>query len=197
MLKKKGRGSYYRKFLLNAYNAKTSNNKRRFPKIEMLSTAHGEMVGDRSYLPGLSPKNNDNNKSCVVKIIGPVVERDANGNHRLRVFNKKPQEKTDTLHVGKTKNGHSILLKLTYNKVNILFGGDLNTPAEMFLLNHYTGLDVYNEGQVKTKDIIEKGRNVFGVDIAKACHHGSADFSDIFLACINPVATNLQYRTLS
>lgn len=42
---------------------------------------------------------------------------------------------------GKTKNGHAVVLKLEYRGVKILLGGDLNTPAEEYLLRHYTGLD--------------------------------------------------------
>ena len=36
-------------------------------------------------------------------------------------------------------NGHSVLLRLHYEKFKVLFGGDLNDKAEKFLLGNYTG----------------------------------------------------------
>ncbi|MEM7189289.1 MAG: hypothetical protein AAF439_06730 [Pseudomonadota bacterium] len=158
---------------------------RRFPKIEMLSTRHGEIVDGKSYLPGFGP---DNAKGCTIQVIGPIVE-DADGGPALRTFTDKPRQTTTSMNAGKTKNGHSVLLKLNYGAVNLLFGGDLNSSAEMFLLSHYTGLDVYDAGEVSAADIIAAGRPIFQSDVAKACHHGSADFTDSFLGCINAAAT--------
>jgi hypothetical protein len=37
--------------------------------------------------------------------------------------------------------------------------------------------------------VVEAARKVFQVDVAKSCHHGSADFSDLFLEAVNPIAT--------
>lgn len=34
-----------------------------------------------------------------------------------------------SMDTGKTKNGHSVLLRLEYRDLSVLFGGDLNTPA--------------------------------------------------------------------
>lgn len=184
--KSSGRPKQFPDLLNRAITAKTKTGKRRFPNVAMLSTAHGERHGARSYLPGFGP---DNAAGCVIEIIGPVVEPDRSGKPRLRVFSEAPVEKTTSLDTGKTKNGHSVLLKLAYGNLGILFGGDLNSSAEMFLLQHYTGLPVYDAGQVSRDEIVQAGRAVFSVDIAKACHHGSADFTDIFLACINPAAT--------
>jgi hypothetical protein len=152
----------------------------------MLSTAHGEIHNDRSYLPGFGPGNPT---ACTIEVIGPVVEPDNQGVRRLRTFAGKAAKSTKELNTGKTKNGHSVLLRLSYKHTSILFGGDLNSPAEMFLLQHYTGLSVYDAGSVSDETIVEAGRPVFGADITKACHHGSADFTDVFLSCINPAAT--------
>lgn len=181
-----GRAKQFPQLLNSAQTAKTTNNKRRFPNIAMLSTAHGEMHGGKSYLPGFGPHNAP---GCVIEILGPVIEPDAQGSPRLRTFDDEPEAKTTAMDAGKTKNGHSILLKLTYKNTTVLFGGDLNSPAEMFLLQHYTGLPVYQAGAVSDQDIIQAARPVFGADIAKSCHHGSADFTDVFLACVNPAAT--------
>ena len=53
----------------------------------------------------------------------------------------------------------------------------------MFLLNHYTG------GETDEAVLIAAGRTVFGCDVAKCCHHGSADFTETFLKAVLPVAT--------
>jgi len=169
------------------HDAVTAKNgtKRRFPTIQMLSTQHGEIHSEGSFLPGHGP---DNANGCTVQILGPVVE-DVAGDPALRTFSKKPKESTTELDTGKTKNGHSVLLKLNYKNVSVLFGGDLNSSAEMFLLHHYTGLPVYDRTEVRTDEVVEAAKPTFRVDIAKSCHHGSADFTDHFLETVNSVAT--------
>lgn len=114
-----------------------------------------------------------------------------------------------------TKNGHSIVLKLTYEKLAVMLGGDLNTQAQNFLLNLYAGApaktssvedkiakleaegdDISGDDKVKlhkarTKlaEIVGMARQTFQVDVAKACHHGSSHVIDTFLAALNPVVT--------
>lgn len=171
--------------LLNdAVTAKDAG-KRRFPNIQMLSTKHGEIHPEGSFLPGYGPDNVD---GCFIQIIGPVVE-DIAGSSALRTFSKKPKETTTEMDTGKTKNGHSVLLKLNYKDVSMLFGGDLNSSAEMFLLGQYTGLPVYDSTLVRTDEVVEAAKPTFRVDIAKSCHHGSADFTDHFLETVNAAAT--------
>ena len=162
-----------------------SGRKRRFPSVEMLSNEHGEVHPEGTFLPGYGP---DNKQGCTIEILGPIIE-DVSGNPALRSFARKPKEKTTDLDTGKTKNGHSIILKLKYNSFSMLLGGDLNSSAEMFLLGHYTGLDVYDSTTVRTDQVVEAAAPTFQVDMAKACHHGSADFTDHFLETINAAAT--------
>jgi beta-lactamase superfamily II metal-dependent hydrolase len=69
-----------------------------------------------------------------------------------------------------TINGHSLLLRLTYGDRTFLLGGDLNIPSEEYLLNEW-------------------GPGVFRVDVAKACHHGSSEFTIPFLEAVKPRAT--------
>lgn len=159
---------------------------RRCPNIAMLSTMHGEMVDGKSYLPGFSPNNED---GCMIRVIGPVVEPDAQGKPRLRTFAEKPRKKTTSMDSGKTKNGHSILLRLEYKNLRLLFGGDLNSSAEMFLLQHYTGIDVFDDELENLNEVIEEAKPIFEVDVAKSCHHGSADFTDSFLKTVSAAAT--------
>ncbi|MBV2124664.1 MAG: hypothetical protein KUF75_05910 [Candidatus Thiodiazotropha sp. (ex Ctena orbiculata)] len=171
--------------LLNDAVTAKDGRKRRFPNIQMLSTKHGEIHPEGSFLPGYGPDNAD---GCAIQILGPVVE-EMTGSPALRTFSKKPREKTTELDTGKTKNGHSILLKLNYKDVSVLFGGDLNSSAEMFLLGNYTGLPVYDPTQVRTDEVVNAAKPIFAVDIAKSCHHGSADFTDHFLETVNAAAT--------
>ena len=72
---------------------------------------------------------------------------------------------------GKTINGHSLLVKITFGDCTFLFGGDLNTLSENYLMQKY--------GQ----------SNPFEVDVAKSCHHGSSDFTEAFMDKVKPYAT--------
>ncbi len=69
-----------------------------------------------------------------------------------------------------TRNGHSLILKLLFGEHSFLFGGDLNIPAQLHLLEHYGS------------------ENPFECDVAKACHHGSSDFHVDFLKKVKPHA---------
>ncbi len=81
------------------------------------------------------------------------------------------------------------MLRLTYGKVSFLLGGDLNIPAEEYLLEHYTGEAVPPRSVQDEERLVKKARRVFESDFAKSCHHGSADFSELFLKGVNPYAT--------
>ena len=181
-----GRPKEFPDLLNTAREAKDQAGTRRFGDIAMLSTAHGEIADGKSYLSGHAPGNQS---GCEIEIVGPVVEPDNAGKPRLRTFSSKPQEKTAGMNVGKTKNGHSVLLRLEYRKLTLLLGGDLNSPAEMFLLSHATGRNAIDADEDAQKEIVEEASAVFGADVAKACHHGSADFTDLFLNVVKPAAT--------
>lgn len=43
---------------------------------------------------------------------------------------------------GRTKNGHSIILKLTIGNLRLLLGGDLNSSSEEYLLKCFTNKDI-------------------------------------------------------
>lgn len=72
---------------------------------------------------------------------------------------------------GKTINGHSLVLKATFGQRTMMFGGDLNAQSEEYIMSKYP--DVHP----------------LEVDVAKACHHGSSDFSEEFMGKVNPYAT--------
>jgi len=133
--------------------------------IEMLST-------DDKYLPGY-----ESGKALSIQVLGPVPQTHQ-GKLYLRWLGN----------VGKTKNGNSIMLRIKYNDVSVLLGGDLNSEAEYYLLNHYTGMQSPPETDEEEK-YIEKARKSFESDVGKSCHHGSSDFTEFLLQSINPAAT--------
>ena len=117
--------------------------------------------------------------SARIEVLGPVIERKGK-KARLRQFGDKPGD--GGFDKGKTKNGHSVLLKLTYGNLNVIFGGDLNRPSEDFLLRHYGKID---DAAPLSKAVAE-ARKRFASDILKCCHHGSADVTDEFIEAVSP-----------
>lgn len=129
--------------------------------------------GEATYLPGY-----EEDKPISIEVLGPVAEK-AGSKWGLRWFGD----------VGKTKNGHSVVLKLRFGVISVLLGGDLNIPSEQLLLTHHTGLHLPDNDPAAEDAVIAEARKVLECDFAKACHHGSADFSDLFLRSVNPMAT--------
>lgn len=172
----------------NEFGNIADDEKRKFPQVmsaavknpkikafHMLSTEHGELEDGKSYVPGFAPSGN---KGYTIEVVAPVVEA-KNGKPRLRVLGS----------YGETKNGHSVVLRLRYDKFSILFGGDLNRKAEEFLLSHYAGLAEFPEkGSQAYKDMIADASAAFRADVMKVCHHGSSDVTEAFLETVNPAA---------
>lgn len=112
-----------------------------------------------------------------IEVLGPVTHPGA-GTRFLALeepperakHKKAPAQQFGYSH-SHTRNGHSIVLRLQFGAHSILLGGDLNIPAEKLLLEHHGD------------------NNAFRVDVAKACHHGSSDFSTVFLKRVTPQAT--------
>ncbi len=156
-------------------------------------------IMDKSTAPkqalrsGFAPIYEDN--GMKMEIMGPVAEN-INGKDALPVFGSDK---------GKTKNGHSVVIKLTIGHLRLLLGGDLNTESEYYLIQHYSGIDIADiKSQLKKKSLsaskrkelesqleeaVLKARKALEVDIAKSCHHGSADFTSEFLRVLNPIVT--------
>ena len=152
----------------------------RVGQIEMLSTVHGAVEDDRSWLPGFSPSVSP---ELTIEVLGPVVEPDQQGRPRLRWFGTEPGP-TVNGNDGKTKNGHSVLFRLKYRDLSLFFGGDLNLPAEHFLLRNYAGVGP----DQPLSAAIGPASLRFRSDVMKSCHHGSADVSDEFLRAVDPFA---------
>ncbi|GGY00679.1 MBL fold metallo-hydrolase [Massilia dura] len=126
-----------------------------------------------TYMPGHEP-----GEDLVVNVLGPAPETVA-GKKALRWFGD----------VGKTKNGHSVALHLNYRNVRVFLGGDLNIESSRHLLEAHTGLGGYPADAAQEQALVEAARPWFESDIAKACHHGSADTLLPLIRAINPVAT--------
>ena len=144
---------------------KTALSSGRVNEVRMLSALD-------AHLPGYD------NGDLVISVDGPVPEK-LGRQLALRRFGDD----------GKTKNGHSVILKLRYKNVSMLLGGDLNEPAERYLLESYTGLNPSPTTAADRQALVDAARATFECDIAKSCHHGSGDFADEFMQALNPLAT--------
>lgn len=165
----------------------TSQSPKNGQYIKMLKKTTAEKIGIWAGLPDLGTD------STEMKILGPVTN----------TIEAKPALPVFDSNKGRTKNGHSIILKLTLGKVKMLLGGDLNEPAEDHLMQFYTGADLPAlRKALKSADPIQRqnapnairaavlqARTVFQTDIAKSCHHGSSDFTSEFMDALNPIAT--------
>jgi beta-lactamase superfamily II metal-dependent hydrolase len=139
----------------------------RIADIRMLCSEDG-------FLPGY-----EEGKALKIQVLGPVPEKGPHGERMLRRFGSD----------GETVNGHSVILRLCYGNVVIMLGGDLNVPSEKYLLSHYTGLDPDPTTPDEEERLISFARRTFESDIAKACHHGSADLCERYLQAVNSMAT--------
>jgi len=153
---------------------KTAIDKNVVGDFQPLSTVHGQPEFDRSWMPGFAPSDP---RDYEIEVLGPVVET-TNGARSLRRFGDP----------GKTKNGHSVILRLSYKGFRVLFGGDLNTPAEKFLLTHYAGLTAWPKDTAGRAAMVATARLRFRSEAMKVCHHGASDVTDEFLEAVDPAA---------
>ncbi len=123
------------------------------------------------------------NEGITVKVLGPI-EDTVNGRPALQLFKNPLKELPEaqgeaigtnlnlskSYSVSHTINGHSLVLLFEYGNVRLLLTGDINKQAQVRML---TGTATAN---VPTR-----------VDVLKAPHHGSADFSTAFLQQLQPV----------
>ena len=125
---------------------------------EQITTVQRVHAGT-GFLPGFGP---DGSGGPTLKVLGPVERETSAGVKGL------PDFKENSLNT----NGNSVLLRLDFGKARIALTGDLNTPAQRVLLDHWSA----------QLDELE-------CDVAKACHHGSDDISVKFLEAMNPAVT--------
>ena len=178
--KKKNRGGkIYPNMLKRAIDAK------HIGEIKALTTVHGTSEDGKTWMPGFAPSNDG---PITIEVLGPVVEADGAGKPRLRAFGAAAT--STSMNDGKTKNGHSVLLRLDFNGFRVLFGGDLNTPSETFLMLWYGNGQTVPEPlsgddplfkKIGDKAVIKAAKERLAVDLMKTCHHGAADVTEEFL----------------
>jgi len=134
-----------------------ANNEGRLTKAQRITSRDETLPGFRAQGP----------EKLLVEVLGPIPTSDS-GKVEYVTFpdpHDHPSIEPSSSH---TRNGHSVVLKLRFGNHSFLFGGDLNIPAEKHLLKEY------------------ENDNPFQVDVAKACHHGSSDFTIKFLKKVCP-----------
>lgn len=150
----------------------------------------------------------DDSASISLRVLGPLAEKITHLGETRKCLRRLGNE-------GVTKNGHSVILKLKYERLSIMLGGDLNKQSQDFLLQQYTSVaskasslekkakklaakgnsvsesekNELKATQAKLDVIVSEARTVFECDVTKACHHGSSHFVDTFLRVINAAAT--------
>jgi beta-lactamase superfamily II metal-dependent hydrolase len=103
-----------------------------------------------------------------IDVLGPIVES-VQGKPALKYLRTPGSSSLSASH---TVNGHSVVLRLTYGNVRVLFGADLNQESEEQLLQRTRADHISLESEV-----------------LKVPHHGSADFSPAILEAIRPVVS--------
>ena len=115
----------------------------------------------------------------AVEVLGPL-ETQA-GNVSGLAFLAEPKEGKPLAHLdfepgslsaSHTINGHSVVLRLQFGNVRMLFAGDLNNAAEEALLAEHAA-----------------GRIDLESEVLKVPHHGSHEFAPGFLAAVSPVVS--------
>ena len=152
---------------------------KRVDNVAMLSNESGTMEGGRCFVPGFEPSAG---RSTAIEVLAPIVEHDGNDGPMLRWFGDHIGSRAKN--EGKTKNGHSVILHLTLGKFKMLFGGDLNAPAEDYLLRHYGNISA----TTPLRDAVAHARTRLASDLMKSCHHGSHDVTDEFIEAVHPFA---------
>ncbi len=146
-------------------------------EYRMLGVNIGPTEGGRHWVPGFSPASG---RPYTIEVLGPWVEYPFGPDDpTLRVFDNS---------LSHTKNGHSVLLRLKFGNFSVLFGGDLNTASEMFLLQKYAGLDAWPSTEEKRNEMVATAGERLSSDVMKSCHHGASDVTDEFLAAVRPAA---------
>lgn len=118
-----------------------------------------------AFVPGFEPQPDQ--LRLVARVIAPVPSKPS-GAVRFKTFSDPHNPNSNKPSSSHTRNGHSIVLRLEFGDHSFLFGGDINTPAQQYLLDYY------------------RGEDPFKVDVAKACHHGSSDFYLDYIKQVNP-----------
>jgi beta-lactamase superfamily II metal-dependent hydrolase len=102
-----------------------------------------------------------------VRVLGPVTEM-VDGSVALPIL----RDEEGSSRASHTINGHSVILRMKYDRVGVLMGGDLNIDGAHRLLENLVEHDEI--GTLRS-------------EILKVPHHGSHEFDRAFLAAVSPV----------
>jgi ribonuclease BN (tRNA processing enzyme) len=98
-------------------------------------------------------------------VLGPITEK-VGGAPALRMLHDSPGSASYS--ASHTVNGHSVVVRLNYGNVRVLFAADLNEESEDLLLSAQADLEA---------------------EVLKVPHHGSADFSVRMLSAVAPLVS--------
>ena len=138
-----------RKFNDGSFDQLTDLLKRKVQNIQRLSHLD-------EYLPGYKPGQN----TFSIKVLGPILEEYKSGQLGLRKLGGESI----------TRNGHSIVLRIDYDKSRTLLTGDLNEKSQKLLMSYIP-------------------EEEFAADVVKGCHHGSEDIHMMFIKAMKARAT--------
>lgn len=93
-----------------------------------------------------------------LEILGPITEKSQNGETHLKWFGSHAH----------TINGHSVVFRLVYDEIQLLFSGDVNIEGGEYILEH------------------SNIANKLKAHVFKTPHHGSHEFHPPFLEAIRP-----------
>ncbi|HUC82709.1 MAG TPA: hypothetical protein VMR70_17505, partial [Flavisolibacter sp.] len=178
LLQRPGKKSQYEKLLIGALA--------NFPQLPLETVWKTQRKANILY----------KDHQLALEVLAPVPEK-IGGKDCLRWFDNS------TADIGKTKNGHSVVLMAHIGKMKVLVGGDLNAKSADYLMEVYSGIDIRElrrkllaaKGaekeslQKEMNSVIQECRKIFSAEITKSCHHGSHDITNEFLQAINPIAT--------
>ena len=108
-------------------------------------------------------------EGIACRVLGPVQDT-VQGQEALEVLRNDDGGQS----ASHTINGHSVILHLQFGNVRFLLGGDLNRHGAAKVLSFAAGAN--------PPISLES-------DVLKVPHHGSHDFSNDFLAAVNPVVS--------
>lgn len=104
-------------------------------------------------------------EGVALEVLGPIVETVA-GKPALQMLHASPG--ASSYSASHTINGHSVVIRLSYGNVRILFAADLNEESEEMLRAAHADLQA---------------------EVLKVPHHGSADFSQALFEAVAPVVS--------
>lgn len=111
---------------------------------ELVGTVPND-VSAISYLDDYVPDYGPGENEVTMRVLGPIIE-EADKVTGLRELSSD----------SKTRNGHSVILRLDYKDARIMLTGDTNDESQRLTLSYIDGSE-------------------FLSDVAKGCHHGAED----------------------